>query len=155
MGSIVQIDVSAQIIGLLHILHRRNIGREHNVRTNRANGLGHQQLCVAGAVAAAALFLQNLQDVGVGSSLYGKVLPEAGIPAECGFQGAGVGADAGLVIDVEGSRNLLNNFLGLVQGQKGSLLHGVLLRIKNKIPMSFATQGAKSKAPPGLHSILR
>ena len=129
MGGIVQVDVSAQVVCLLHVLNGGDVGGEHDVRANGTDSLGHQQLRVAGAVAAAALFLQNLQNVGVGGSLYGEVLPEAGIPAERSLQSTGVGTDAGLIIDVERGGNFLNNFLGFCQGQKGSLLHNTSPRL--------------------------
>ncbi len=47
-----------------------------------AHGLSHEKLRVGGAVATAALLLEDLKDVGIGSCLHGKVFPEAGVPGK-------------------------------------------------------------------------
>ena len=67
------------------------------------------QLGQGRAVHAAALFLQNLQDDGVGQGLDGKILLEALVPAECLVDAAGVLADAFFVVNVEGRGHILND----------------------------------------------
>ena len=120
MGQIVQVDVSAQLVGFLHVLCRRLVGGKHDVAAGKAAGLAHQQLGVAGAVDAAALLLQNFQDVRVRGGLDGKVLLEAFIPAECGVDLAGVRADTGLIVQVEGRGDLGGN--GPCLGQRNKRL---------------------------------
>ena len=92
-----------------------------------AHSLGHQQLGVGGAVAAAALLLQDLKNIGVGGRLDSKVLLVTLVPGECLFQCSGVGADACLVINMEGSGNLSRDFLRLFQGQKRCFFHSLCL----------------------------
>ena len=118
MGQIVQVDVSAQFVGLLHVLYRRFVRRKHDIATGKAAGLAHQQFGVAGAVDAAALFLQNFQDIRVRGGLDGKVLFKALVPAECSIDLAGVLADTSFIIQVEWRGNLGGNGSGLGQGDK-------------------------------------
>ena len=88
-----------------------------------AHGLSKQKLGVGGAVTAAALLLQNLENVGVRRSLHGKILPVARIPGKGRLQCPGIGSDTGLVINMEGGGNLPDDFLGFFQGEKGCLFH--------------------------------
>ena len=76
-GGVVQVDVGTQLMGLLHVLHGGLVGREHDIAAGKAAHLAEHQLGQGGAVHAAALFLQNLQDDGVGQGLDGKILLEA------------------------------------------------------------------------------
>ena len=125
MGQIVQVDVSAQLVGFLHVLRRRLVGGKHDVAAGKAAGLAHQQLGVAGAVDAAALLLQNFQDVRVRGGLDGKVLLEAFIPAERGVDLAGVLADTGLIVQVEGRGDFGGNGPGLGQRNKRLFLRHI------------------------------
>ena len=93
-GGIVQVDVCAQLVCLLHVLHGGLVGGEHDIAAGKAAGLAQHQLGQGGAVHAAALFLQDLQDDGVGQRLDGKILPEALVPAEGLVDAAGVLTDA-------------------------------------------------------------
>ena len=56
MCEIIQINGSSQFAGIHIILCRRVIGGEHNVIPCAAHGFGQHQLCVGGAVTAAAVF---------------------------------------------------------------------------------------------------
>ena len=125
-GGVVQIDVGAQLVGLLHILHGGLVGGEHDIAAGKAAGLAQHQLGQGGAVHAAALFLQDLQDDGVGQRLDGKILPEALVPAEGLVDAAGVLTDALFVVDVERGGHVLDDLLGLLFGQKRSLFHNIL-----------------------------
>lgn len=82
VGQVVQIDVRAEVVGFLHVLRRRVVGGKHDVAALEAAGLAHQQLSIAGAVDAAALLLQNLQQVGVGRGLDGEIFFKALVPTE-------------------------------------------------------------------------
>ena len=125
-GGIVQVDVCAQLVCLLHVLHGGLVGGEHDIAAGKAAGLAQHQLGQGGAVHAAALFLQDLQDDGVGQRLDGKILPEALVPAEGLVDAAGVLTDALFVVDVERGGHVLDDLLGLLFGQKRSLFHNIL-----------------------------
>ena len=126
IGGVVQIDIGAQFQSLFHVQFRGNVGGEHNVVSCDAYGLGQQKLRVGGAVTAAALFLQNFDNIGIGRGLYGKILPKAGVPGKGSLQRPGIAADARLVVDVEGGGNLGRDFTGLIQRHKCLLFHGFL-----------------------------
>ena len=82
IGSIIQIDVHAHIPRLAHIQRRRIVGGKDYVMSRDAHGLGQQQLGIGGAVAAAALLVENFQQEGIWGGLDGKILPESGIPGK-------------------------------------------------------------------------
>ena len=124
MGSIVQIDIGPQFHSPAHILLRGHVGGEHDLVTGDAHSLGQQQLCIGGAVAAAAFLMEDLQNVGVGGGLHGKILLESGVPGEGFLHFPGIFPNACLVIQVEGGRDLGGNGLRLLQGHKGGFLHG-------------------------------
>ena len=127
MGGIVQIDVGPQLTGLLHILAGGDVGGEHHIVTGDAHSLGQQELRVRGAVAAAALLMENLQDVGVGGSLHREKFLEALVPGEGLFQSPGVGTDARFVVNMEMGGDLSRDFPGLFQGQKCCFFHDLCL----------------------------
>ena len=118
MGQIIQIDVRAEVVGLLHILRRGVVGGKHDVAALEAAGLAHEQLSIAGAVNAAALLLQNLQQVGVGRGLDSKVFLETLVPAERGDDPAGIFPDTLFVIEVERGGNIGGDLLCLGKGNK-------------------------------------
>ena len=118
MGQIIQIDVRAEVVGLLHILRRGVVGGKHDVAALEAACLAHEQLSIAGAVDAAALLLQDLQQVGVRRGLDGKVFLEALVPAERSVDPAGVFPDTLFVIDVERGGNIGGDLLRLGKGNK-------------------------------------
>ena len=122
---VVEVDISAQLVGLLHILHGGLVGGEHDVAAAEAAHLTEHQLGQGGAVHAAALFLQDLEDDGVGQSLDREILAEALIPAEGFVDAAGVLPDAFLVVDVEGGGHVLNDVLSHRLSQKRFLFHDI------------------------------
>ena len=122
---VVEVDISAQLVGLLHVLHGGLVGGEHDVAAAEAAHLTEHQLSQGGAVHAAALFLQDLEDDGVRQSLDRKILAEALVPAECLVDAAGVLANALLVIDVEGGGYVLNDVLSHRLSQKRFLFHDI------------------------------
>ena len=118
MGQIIQIDVRAEVVGFLHVLRGRVVGGKHDVAALEAAGLAHEQLSIAGAINAAALLLQNLQQVGVGRGLDGKVFLEALVPTERGDDPAGVLADSLFIVKVERGGNIGGDLLRLGKGNK-------------------------------------
>ena len=125
-GGVVQVDVGTQLIGLLHVLHGGLVGREHDVAAGKAAHLAEHQLGQGGAVHAAALFLQNLQDDGVGQGLDGKILLEALVPAERLVDAAGIFPDALFVVNVERRGHILNDLLCHGLGQERFLFHSYI-----------------------------
>ena len=118
MGQVVQIDVRAEVVGFLHVLRGRVVGGKHNVAALEAAGLTHEQLSIAGAVNAAALLLQNLQQVGVGRGLDGEIFFKALVPTERSDDPAGVLADSLFIVKVERGGNIGGDLLRLGKGNK-------------------------------------
>ena len=117
-GQVVQIDDGAQLVGHLKFLSGRVVGGEHDILAGDAAALGHGQFRQGGAVAAAALLLENLQNGRGGCGFHGEILPVAGIPGERLAQAAGVFPDACFIIDMERSGVLGGNGLQLIPGDK-------------------------------------
>ena len=117
-SQVVQVDDGAQLMGQLEFLGGRVVGGEHDVLAGDAAALGHGQLRQGGAVAAAALLLEKLQNGRGGGGLDGEVLPVAGIPGEGLPQAAGVFPDACFIVDMERSGVLGGNGLQLIPGDK-------------------------------------
>ena len=140
-GGVVQIDVGTQLVGLLHILHRGLVGGEHDVVAGKAAGLAEHQLGQGGAIYAAALLLEDLQDDRVRQCLDRKILLEALVPAEGLVNAADILPDALLVVDVERRGHILDDLLCHRLGQKRFLFH-------NNIPLVL-----RSPACSGLRSI--
>ena len=118
VGQVVQIDVRAEVVGFLHVLRGRVVGGKHDVAALEATGLAHEQLSIAGAVNAAALLLQNLQQVGVGRGLYGEIFFKALVPTERSVDPAGVLADPFFIVKVERGGNIGGDLLRLGKGDK-------------------------------------
>ena len=123
VGDVVQVDGSAQLGGHLELLGGGVVGGEHDLSSGEPAALGHHQLGEGGAVHAASLLLQNLQDLGIGGGLHSKILGVAGVPGKGLAQSPGVGTDTLLVIEVEGGGIGLHHLLELLQGNK-RLLQG-------------------------------
>ena len=118
MGDVIQIDDGAQLGGQGELILRRVVGGEHDLLAPDAAPVGHHQLRQGGAVRAAALLLEQLQNGRGGGGLDGKIFPIAGVPGKRRLQAAGVFTDALLVIDVEGGGVLGRNGLELIQRNK-------------------------------------
>ena len=101
-GEIVQVDDGPHAVRLPELLRGRVVGGKHDIFPRHAAALRHDQLRQRGAVAAAALFMEQLQNGRGGGGLHGEILPETGIPGEGPAQAAGVLPDAPLVIEVKG-----------------------------------------------------
>ena len=123
VGDVVQVNGGAQLGGQSELLSGSVVGGEHDLSPGKAAAVRHHQLREGGAVHAASLFLQNLQDLGIGGGLHGKILGVAGVPGKGLAQSPGVGTDTLLVIEVEGGGIGLHHLLELLQGNK-RLLQG-------------------------------
>ena len=110
MSNIIKIDVYIQFTSQLEILCRSCIGGEHNLALLKAYGIAHQKLGIGGAVGTATLFAQNLQQIGVRSSLYCEIFFKALVPGKSLVHQTRGATDAGLIIQMERSRILGNDF---------------------------------------------
>ena len=99
----------------------RVVRGEHDVLTAHAERLGDHELGGAGAVAAASVVAQDRDERGVGVRLDGEELLEPGIPRKRIENGFRVGADAGLVVEMEWRRELVGNSNELVFRDKWAL----------------------------------
>ena len=122
VGDVVQIDGGPQAVGQGKLLRRGVIGGKHDLFSLKAAALGHHQLGQGGAVHAAPLLPQELENGGRRGSFDGKILPKPGIPGKGRLQPAGVFPDAPLVIEMKRGRILRSNVLELLLGDK-RLLH--------------------------------
>ena len=77
VGDVVQVDDRAEVPGLDELLGGGVVGGEHDLLAGDADPLGEHQLGQRAAVGAEALFLQDLQDEGIGQRLDGEELLEA------------------------------------------------------------------------------
>ena len=123
VGDVVQIDDGVHLAGKFIFLRLGLVGGEHDLVALEAHRVRQHQLRDGRAVHAAALLLQELEDVGVGAGLDREVLAEAGIPGEGIVHGLRGCADARLVVEVEGRGVFRNDFVELVQIHEGLLLH--------------------------------
>ena len=82
--------------------------------------------------------------MGIGGGLDGKILLKAWIPGEGPVQAAGGFTDALLIVKVEGGGVLFDDFLELLQGDKG-LFHGqtLLFQICQAVPGRIARRPKK------------
>ena len=124
-GDVVEVDEGAELGRLVHVERGGLVGGEHDLVALEAASLGEQKLGVTGAVHTAALLVQDAQQRGVGSRLYGKVLLEPRVPGKGGVDGTGALANAGLVVEMERRGDVCSDFLDLCKGRKGLLFHGM------------------------------
>ena len=122
VGQIIQVDVGAQFVGLLHILHRRIVGGEHDITPRKTARLTHQQFGIAGAVHAAAFLLQDFQDIRIGRSFYGEIFFESFVPGKRRIDTAGILPDSLFIIQVERRRHVSDDGLGLFQRHERQFL---------------------------------
>ena len=106
-------------MGQLVLLGQGVVGGEHDLAAPEAAFLRQHQLGEAGAVRAAALLPEDVQQSGGGGGLDGEILLEAAVPGEGGAEAAGVGPDAGLVVEVEGGGVLGGDGVQLLLCHKG------------------------------------
>ncbi len=123
MRVVVKVDVRAEVICLLHILHRRDVGAEHDVGAGDAARLAEHQLGVGRAVHTAAFLLQNLHQIGVRRRLDGKILLVTLVPAERRVERTCVFPDTLFVIHMERRRDIPDDLLRLFQRQKRLFFH--------------------------------
>lgn len=123
MGEVIQVDDGVLLVRLNVLFRRGFIRREHDLVAGEAALIAHDQLGQRGAVHAAALLLQHLEDAGGGGGLGRQSIPgNQGSRQRPGSLPGGL-ADAGFVIEMEGSGILLADRLQLILGYKGCF-HG-------------------------------
>ena len=132
MADVVEVDDGTELDGLLELVGRRVVGRQQNLLTLVARDVREHELGEAAVVRASALLVQDLQDARVRECLDGELLAEARRPGERLLELADVLADGVLVVDVERSRILLDDFLKLILGEREGLLAHMLSSCKNK-----------------------
>ena len=127
MGQIVQVDDGLQVPGFAHVLGRGLVGGEHDIAAVEITRLAELQLGIARAVDAAALLLQDLEQVGVGGGFDGEIFFVAGVPGERLLYAAGVFTDGFFVIDMERGGHIGDDGLRLFQRDKRLFFvgHGV------------------------------
>ena len=133
---VVEVHDGAELAREAEVLGRRVVGREHDLLARHAERSCDEELSVAGAVAAAAVLQQDLDERGVGVGLDGEVLPEARVPREGVEHRLRVAADAGLVVQVEGGGVPLGDVDELVGGHK-RLLHACHASSLDSAPAGF------------------
>ena len=109
------------------------------VAPGESAGVREHQFRVAGAVHAAALFLQNAEDSGVRQGLDGEIFLKIFAPCKCLLQRAGIAADSGFVVEVEGSR-VLGSGIFKHRVRKRKIRHGSSLRLTYWIPRQYSTE---------------
>jgi len=102
MRNIVKVDDGVKPARIFKILCRRCVGGKHDVVRHDAHGFAEHQLRIAGAVHAAALFFEDLHQHGVRAGLYRIILLIALVPGKRLLQRAHAGAQAMLIVNVEG-----------------------------------------------------
>ena len=110
MSNIIKINGYIQFACQLKVLCRSCIGGEHNLALLKAYGIAHLQLGIGGAVGTAALFAQNLQQIGVRCSFYCEIFFKALVPGKGLVHQTRGATDSGLIIQMEGRRILRYNF---------------------------------------------
>ena len=126
VGEVIQVDDRSQPVGQPVLLRQGVVGGEHDLAAPEAAPFRHHQLGEAGAVRAAALLPEDVQQPGGGGGLDGKILLEAAVPGKGGVDPAGVGPYAGLVVEVEGGGVPDGDFVQLLLGHK-RLFHRLYL----------------------------
>ena len=132
VADVVEVDDGTELDGFLELVGRRVVGRQQDLRALVARDVREHELGEAAVVRASALLVQDLQDARVRQCLDGELLAEARRPGERLLELADVLADGVLVVDVERSRVLLDDFLKLVLGEREGLLAHMLSSCKDK-----------------------
>ena len=132
VADVVEVDDGTELDGFLELVGRRVVGRQQNLLTLVARDFREYELGEAAVVRASAFLVQDLQDARVRQCLDGELLAEARRPGERLLELADVLADGVLVVDVERSRVLLDDFLKLVLGEREGLLAHMLSSCKDK-----------------------
>ena len=146
-GGVIQIDVSAQLVGLLYILHGGLVGGEHDLVAGKAAGLAEHQLGQGGAVHAAALLLEDLQDDRVRQCLDRKVLLEALVPAEGLVDAADILPDALFVVDVErvGTSSMISCAIASVRNGFFSIITSLSFCAARHVPACGLSHAAQCR----------
>ena len=109
MADIVEIDDGAQLTRQFEIGGGRVVGREHDLVARDAQRARDHELGVARAIAAATVFVEDLDERGIGIGFYGKVLAESRVPGKRLAHRFHVAAHARLIVEVKGGRYMLDD----------------------------------------------
>ena len=139
MGDVVEVDERAETAGIVELMVGHGVGGEHDVPPGESAGVREHQFRVAGAVHAAALFLQNAEDSGVRQGLDGEIFLKIFAPCKRLLQRAGIAADSGFVVEVEGGR-VLGGGIFKYRVRKRKIRHGSSLRLTYWIPRQYSTE---------------
>ena len=139
MGDIIEVDERAKTAGIVELMVGHGVGGEHDVPPGESAGVREHQFRVAGAVHAAALLLQNAKDSGVRQRLDGEIFLKIFAPCKRLFQRAGIAADSGFVVEVEGGR-VLGGGIFKHRVRKRKIRHGSSLRLTYWIPRQYSTE---------------
>ena len=129
VGDVVQVDGGPQLGGQGKLLSGGVVGREHDLVPGKSAAVGHHQLGEGGAVHAASLLPQDLQDLGVWGGLDGEELPVAGVPGESLVQAAGILPDSLFIIDMKRCGIFFCDLFDHFFGNKCLFFHKYLLCI--------------------------
>ena len=132
MADVIEVDDGTELDGLLELVRRRVVGGQQDLLALVARRFREHELSEAAVVRAGSFLVQALQEARVRQRLDGELLAEARSPGKCLLELADVLADGALVVDVERSRVLLDDFLKLLLGEREGLLAHMLSSCKNK-----------------------
>ena len=122
VADVIEVDDGTELDGLLELVSRRVVGGQQDLLALVARRFREHELGEAAVVRARTFFVQDLQDARVRQRFDGELLAEARSPGKCLLELADVLADRALVVDVERSRVLLDDFLKLLLGEREGLL---------------------------------
>ena len=130
MRDVVEIDDRAEVARGAEFDVGGFVGGEHDAVAAQADRLAEAEFGKRGAVGAEAFGREDLEQEGIGRGLDGEELAEGREDGEGLRQAAGVGADGGLVVEVEGGGEALCEGFGLFAGEgEGLGAHGSVLRL--------------------------
>ena len=139
VGNVVEVDERAEAAGVVELMVGHGVGGEHDVPPGESAGVCEHQFRVAGAVHAAAFFLQNAEDSGVRQGLDGEIFLKIFAPCKRLLQRAGIPADSGFVVEVVGGR-VLGSGIFKHRVRKRKIRHGSSLRLTYWIPRQYSTE---------------
>ena len=114
---IIEVDDGAELAGLAEFGVGGFVGGEHDAVAGQADGLAEAEFGEGGAIGAAALGGEELQDEGIGRGLDGEEFAEGGEDGKRLVQALRVLPDRRLVVEVEGGGEALREGFGLFAGE--------------------------------------
>ena len=147
---IIQVDDRAQGAGVGIFRRGHGVGAEHDAVARKAAHFRQLQLAFAGAVQAAALFLENLQHPGIGQGFHRKIFPKTRRPGKSRVQVPGRFSDARFVIQMKGGGKQFRGFFKYRVGQR-KIWHSVssfrIASFVNRDPVHYMPSKKPGQAP--------